>query len=80
LTAKRDPLDAVEDTLRNLALAREFVGEALTVEELDGDPKTVHSVVRALEVVGEATKRVPASVRDLLKHLMDAAGSPLPRD
>lgn len=126
MTAERDPLDAIEDILRNLALAREFVGEAVTVEELEGDPKTVYSVVRALEVVGEATKRVPASVRDLdaaipwremagmrdrlihgyenvdvelvlktvreripeveprvralLKHLMDEAGPPRPRD
>jgi uncharacterized protein with HEPN domain len=65
LTAERDPVDAVEDIVRNLALAREFVGEALTADELEADPKTLYSVVRALEVVGEATKRVPASVRDL---------------
>jgi regulator of RNase E activity RraA len=39
LTAERDPLDAIEDILRNLALAREFVGEAVTVEELEGDPQ-----------------------------------------
>jgi uncharacterized protein with HEPN domain len=65
LTAERDPIDAVEDILRNLALAKEFVGEALTVDELEADPKTLYSVVRALEVVGEATKRVPPSVRDL---------------
>lgn len=65
MTADRDPVDAVEDILRNLALAREFVGDALTVDELEADTKTLYSLVRALEVVGEATKRVPASVRDL---------------
>jgi len=65
LTAERDPIDAVEDILRNLRLAREFVGEALTVDELERDTKTLYSLVRALEVVGEATKRVPASVRAL---------------
>ena len=53
MTAERDPLDAVEDILRNLALAREFVGEALTADELETDPKTLYSVVRALEVGGE---------------------------
>ena len=31
----------------------------------EADPKTLYSVVRALEVVGEATKRVPPSVRSL---------------
>jgi uncharacterized protein with HEPN domain len=65
LTAERDPLDAVEDILHNLTLAREFVGDALTVHELEADPKTLYSVVRALEIVGEATKRVPPAVRDL---------------
>lgn len=65
MTSRRDPIDAVEDILRNLRLAREFVGDALTVDELEGDTKTLYSLVRALEVVGEATKRVPASVRAL---------------
>lgn len=65
MTARRDPIDAVEDILRNLRLAREFVGDARTVDELEGDTKTLYSLVRALEVVGEATKRVPASVRAL---------------
>ncbi len=63
MTAGRDPIDAVEDILRNLHLAREFVGDALTVDELERDTKTLYSLVRALEVVGEATKRVPSSVR-----------------
>lgn len=35
------------------------------MDELEGDTKTLYSLVRALEVVGEATKRVPASVRAL---------------
>ncbi len=65
MTAGRDPIDAVEDILRNLRLAREFVGDALTVDELERDTKTLYSLVRALEVVGEATKRVPDSVRAL---------------
>lgn len=65
MTSRRDSIDAVEDILRNLRLAREFVGDARTVDELEGDTKTLYSLVRALEVVGEATKRVPASVRAL---------------
>lgn len=65
MTAGRDPLDALEDIVRNLALARDFIGKAVTAGELEADPKTVYSVVRALEVVGEATKRVPDSVRKL---------------
>jgi predicted nucleotidyltransferase len=32
---------------------------------LEAEPKTLYSVVRPLEVIGEATKREPASIRDL---------------
>jgi uncharacterized protein with HEPN domain len=35
------------------------------MEELEADRKTLYSVMRALEVVGEATKSVPPSVRKL---------------
>lgn len=65
MTAERDPLDALEDILQNMELARSFLGDSATVEELEGDPKTLYSVARALEVVGEATKRVPSSVRKM---------------
>jgi len=65
VTTERDPIDALEDILQNLEMARSFLGESSTVDELEADPKTLYSVARALEVVGEATKRVPSSVRDL---------------
>jgi uncharacterized protein with HEPN domain len=65
LTAERDPVDALEDILHNMALANEFVGAVRTTEELEADPKTLYSVIRALEIVGEATKSVPPSVRAL---------------
>lgn len=65
MTAERDPVDAIEDILHNIDLARRFVGAVVTVDELEADPKTLYSVVRALEVVGEATKRVPGSIREM---------------
>ena len=63
MSAERDPLDALEDILHNMELARRFLEDSASVDELEGDPKTLYSVVRAIEVIGEATKRVPASVR-----------------
>jgi len=48
-----------------MELARGFLGESATVDELEADSKTLYSVARALEVVGEATKRVFASVRGM---------------
>ena len=56
MTAGRDPLDALEDIVRNLALARDFIGKAVTAGEPEADPKTVYSVVRAL-----AYRSYPAS-------------------
>ena len=65
MTAERDPIEALEDILRNMALSKEFVGAVRTIDELEADPKTLYSVMRALEIVGEATKSVPPSVRAL---------------
>jgi len=65
VTAERDSVEALEDILQNMALATEFAGAVRTIDELEADPKTLYSVMRALEIVGEATKRVPPSVRDL---------------
>ena len=65
MTAERDPLDALEDILHNMELARSFLGDSATVDELEGDPKTLYSVARALEVVGEAAKHVPSSIREM---------------
>ncbi len=52
-------LSDILDALRN---AREFV-KGLSCEEFIADKKTVSAVVRELEVAGEATKQLPASVR-----------------
>ena len=65
MSAERDPVDALEDILHNMALARSFIGDSATVDQVDADAKTLYSVVRALEVIGEATKRVPSSIRGM---------------
>jgi uncharacterized protein with HEPN domain len=41
----------------------EFVG-AMTRQQFEADKKTIHAVVRNLEVVGEAVKGVPVAVRE----------------
>lgn len=38
--------------------------EGVAYEDFVADEKTVYAVVRALEIVGEATKRIPQGVRD----------------
>ena len=65
MSAERDIVDALEDILENMEFAKSFMSDSATVDELEGDPKTLYSVVRALEVIGEATKRLPSSVREM---------------
>ena len=59
----RTPIDHLEDILDAIEKATTFV-EGMTFETFATDDRTVYAVVRALEIVGEATKRIPSSLRD----------------
>ena len=55
------------DVLRHILVEAEFlngVRETLTREALEHDAVLQRAVVRSLEVIGEASKRVPAQIRD----------------
>ncbi len=52
----QDILDAIVDTV-------EFVKD-MSFEDFLHDKKTVNAVIRSLEVIGEASKNVPQSLRD----------------
>ncbi len=58
----RDYSNLLQDVLEAIANVREFVG-AMTSDEFAADKKTLHAVVRNLEVVGEAVKAVPTELR-----------------
>ena len=55
-------LDYVEDILDAMSKA-EILLEGFTFEQFEVDFRTNFAVVRALEIVGEATKRLPDSLR-----------------
>lgn len=59
----RNVLLYLSDILDNMRRSQEFVGN-LTYEEFNADVKTVYAVLRCLEVIGEAAKNVPFSVRE----------------
>ena len=61
----RDIALYVKDILENMCDAEEFV-QGLSYDQFAADKKTLNAVVRALEIVGEAAKNVPDSVR--LRH------------
>lgn|SRR5690554_6791335 len=55
--------EALDDIRRNLELVVEFT-KSMDRIEFEGDYKSQYAVIRALEIVGEATKRIPQEARD----------------
>jgi uncharacterized protein with HEPN domain len=55
-----DYLGDISESMNDIA---DFI-EGLTFEEFSSDKKTINAVIRSLEVLGEATKNIPMSVRD----------------
>jgi uncharacterized protein with HEPN domain len=50
--------EALDDICRNLELIIEFTG-TIARDQFETEFKTQYAVIRALEIAGEATKRVP---------------------
>jgi uncharacterized protein with HEPN domain len=59
---ERDYGDFVQDILDSINDVRNFIGE-MDFENFVKDKKTIYSVVRAIEIIGEATKSVPEEIR-----------------
>ena len=60
---KRVTLDYFEDILDAIEKITIFV-EAMTEEQFLKDTKTVFAVIRALEILGEAAKKIPEKTRE----------------
>jgi uncharacterized protein with HEPN domain len=59
----RDYKVYLEDMLEAIANVEEYVG-GMPRQDFERDKKTLHAVVRNLEVIGEAVKGVPSDVLD----------------
>jgi uncharacterized protein with HEPN domain len=64
MSEERGLYDFVEDIMLSADEAILFV-EGMTFEDFRIDRKTVNAVIRSLEVIGEATKHVPDSFRNV---------------
>ena len=62
MTAKREYLDYVADIQEAVSSILAFTN-GMTWEQFAADRKTQYAVVRAFEILGEAAKKVPLSVR-----------------
>lgn len=60
---KRDIRDYLNDILTHIDLAETFIQD-MTFEEFQNDDKTILALTRAVEIVGEATKQIPAPLRE----------------
>lgn len=52
----------LRDIKENIELARQFVND-LSFNEFLNDRKTIYAVIRALEVISEASRRLPESFK-----------------
>jgi len=69
MNAERALEDYLRDILEYAEKAEHFLEEIRSVEALQGDEKTLLAIVRALEVIGEAAKRIPQAFRTKYPHV-----------
>ena len=56
-------LDYIQDMLDSAEKAIRFVGD-MQYEQFSVDDKTVFAVIRAIEIIGEASKKIPKEIRE----------------
>ncbi len=71
---KREYKNYVLDIYHSTEEIEKFV-EGFTFEKFQSDRKTVYAVIRAIEIIGEAIKNIPSSVKSKHKEIpwQDAA-------
>ncbi len=52
----------IKDMLQNMRDAEEFI-QGLSYDQFQSDRKTLNAVMRSVEVIGEAAKKVPDGIR-----------------
>jgi len=59
----RDPLVYIDDILDPMEKAEAFTA-GIDYVQFEDDVRTIYAVIRALEIIGEAVKRLPADFRE----------------
>ncbi|MDA0738029.1 MAG: DUF86 domain-containing protein [Nitrospirae bacterium] len=62
MTGKREFLDYLADILEASQNISQFIS-GMTWSQFSRDQKTMYAVVRAFEIIGEAAKKIPPSVK-----------------
>ena len=61
-TPSRSTAAALQDILDNIKLARSFV-DGLSLADFQADRRTSYAVVRCLEIISEASRKLPADLK-----------------
>lgn len=60
--SSRDTVTYLEDIIKAMDDAMRFIDD-MSYDDFNKDTKTTYAVIRALEIIGEASKNIPASVK-----------------
>jgi uncharacterized protein with HEPN domain len=62
MSTRREVRDYLEDILQSILDIREFVA-GMDFQQFQSDRKTFLAVIRSLEIIGEAAKKIPEDIR-----------------
>ncbi len=63
MTDERSELDYLDDILDAIDKIKQFT-QGMSDEQFCRDAKTAYAVIHAFEIIGEATKRLPSSIKE----------------
>ena len=59
---RRDYSDYLQDIMDSISAVEEFMRE-IQYEDFKKDKKTIFAVIRGIEIIGEASKNIPKTIR-----------------
>lgn len=65
---KKDYIDYIDDILISIDMIEKFV-DGIDFDKFSRDDKTNYAVARALEIIGEAVKKIPRDIRKEYKDM-----------
>ena len=68
MSVKRIYLDYLNDILDSIVKIGKFI-ENLSFYEFQVDEKTQYAVIRALEIIGEASKKIPIEIKETSSNI-----------
>ena len=60
---ERESVDFLKDILESIEKIEKFI-KGFEFDDFSKDDKTIYAVIRALEIIGEATKNLPDSLKE----------------